>query len=99
MVQKQQLKQNFNGTDNFYTKSVSYTFRQNEIVTDKPNYLGFAVKELSKLSLYETYYDTLQTYFGKKVIQLQKIYTDSLVLGIKTKNVIEDLKNLKDLFD
>ena len=32
---------------------------------DKPNYLRFAVLELSKLHLYETYYDKLQTCFGQ----------------------------------
>ena len=37
---------------------------------DKPIYLGFAVIELSKLQLYETYYDILQPYFGQKNIQL-----------------------------
>ena len=31
---------------------------------DKPTYLGFAILELSKLHMYETYYDTLQPYFG-----------------------------------
>ena len=35
---------------------------------DKPVYLGFAVLELSKLLMYETYYDKLQPYFGEKVI-------------------------------
>ena len=74
MVQKQQLKQNFNGTDNVYTKSVSYTFGQNEIVTDKPNYLGFALEELSKLSLYETYYDTLNTFWEKNYTIAKNIY-------------------------
>ena len=34
---------------------------------DKPIYLGFSVLELSKLHMYETYYDILQPYFGLKI--------------------------------
>ena len=33
---------------------------EHEILMDKPIYLGFAILELSKLHMYETYYDTLQ---------------------------------------
>ena len=39
---------------------------------DKPIYLGLALLELSKLHMYETFYDKLQPYFGmeKKPIAL-----------------------------
>ena len=33
---------------------------------DKPIYLGFAVLELSKLLMNETYYEKLQPSFGEK---------------------------------
>ena len=66
---------------------------------DKPIYLGFGVLELSKLLLYETYYDKLQPYFEQEKIQLQYMDTDSFVLGIDAKNIIKDLKSLGDLFD
>ena len=45
----------------------SHFFRKNEVLMDKPVYLGFAILELSKLHVYETYYDNLQRYFGQKV--------------------------------
>ena len=38
----------------------SYSFKQFEVLMDKPFYLGFAVLDLSKLLMYETYYDKLQ---------------------------------------
>ena len=38
-----------------YENCDSYTFKYNEILMDKPIYLGFAVLELSKLHMYETY--------------------------------------------
>ena len=66
---------------------------------DKPIYLGFAVLELSKLHMYETYYDKLQPYFGQENIQLHYIDTDAFVLSLKTQDIIKDLKNLEDIFD
>ena len=65
---------------------------------DKPIYLGFSVLELSKLLMYETYYDILQPYFGQENIQLLYMDTDSFVLSINTKDIIRDLKNLEDTF-
>ena len=63
---KQQSKLTFNGIHKSYENCDSYTYRQNEILIDKPNYLGLAILELSYLLMYETYYDKLQPYFGKK---------------------------------
>ena len=56
----QQSKLSFNGIQKSYENYYSYTFKKNEIVMDKAIYVGFAVLELSKLHMYETYYDTLQ---------------------------------------
>ena len=66
---------------------------------DKPIYLGFTVLQLSKLLMYETYYDILQPYFGQENIQLHYMDTDSFVLSVNTKDIIKDLKNLEDIFD
>ena len=49
--------------------------------------------------MYETYYDKLQPYFGCENIQLHYMDTDSCVLGVNTKDLIKDLKNLEDIFD
>ena len=62
---KQQSKLTFNGIYTSYEKFDCYTFKQNEVLLDKPIYLGFALLELSKLLMYETYYDKLQPYFKK----------------------------------
>ena len=89
----------FKGIHKAYENCDSYTFKQNEVLMDKPFYLGFSVLELSKLLMYETYYDKLQTYFGQENIKLHYIDCDSFVLSIETENIINDLKNLEDLFD
>ena len=66
---------------------------------DKPNFLGFAVLELSKSHLYETYYDTLQPYFGQENIQIHHIDANAFVLSMNTNDIIKDLKKLEDIFD
>ena len=66
---------------------------------DEPTYLGFAVIELSKLHMYETYYDKLQPYFGQENVQLHYIDTDAFVLSVNTEDIIGDSKNLEDLID
>ena len=66
---------------------------------DKATYVGFSILELSKLHMYETYYDTLQPYFGQENLQLHYIDTDGVFLSMKSKNIIKDLKNLEDVFD
>ena len=66
---------------------------------DKPIYLGFTVLELSKLLMYETYYDKLQPYLGQENLQLHYMDTDSFVLSVNTKDIIKDLKNLEYIFD
>ena len=96
---KQQSKLTFNGIQKSYENYDSYTFKQNEVLMDKPIYLGFTVLELTKLLLYETYYDKLQPFFGQENIQLHYMDCDSFVLSIKTQNIFDDLKNLEDLFD
>ena len=50
---KQQCKLTFNGIHKSYENYDSYTFKQNEVLMDKPIYLGFSVLELSKLLMYE----------------------------------------------
>ena len=96
---KQQSKLTFNGIHKSYDNCDSYTFKQNEVLMDKPIYLGFAVLELSKLHMYETYYNKLQPYFEQENIQLHYMDTDSFVLSVNTKDIIKDLKNLEDIFD
>ena len=94
-----QSKLTFNGIHKSYENCDSYTFKQNEVLMDKPIYLGFTVLELSKFLMYETKYDKFQPYFGQKNIQLHYMDTDSFILSVNTKDIVKDLKNLDDMFD
>ena len=67
---KQQSKLTFSGIHKSYENCDSYTFKQNEALMDKPISLGFTALELSKLLMFETYYDKLQPYFERENIQL-----------------------------
>ena len=96
---EQQSKLTFNIFHKSYENCDSYNFKQNEVLMDKPIYLGFAILELRKLQMYETYYDKIQPYFGQDKLQLQYMDCGSFILSINTENINNDLKNLENLFD
>ena len=89
----------FNGIHISYENSDSYTFKQNEVLMDKPIYLGFVILELSKLLKRETYYDRLQPYLGEKNLHLHYMDVDRFVLSVNTKDIIEYFKMLEVKFD
>ena len=88
---KRQSKLAFIGIHKSYKNYDSYTFKRNEVVMDKAIYVGFSILELSKLQMYETYYGTLQPYFGQIKLQLHYIDTDGMTLSMKTESIIKDL--------
>ena len=92
-------KLTFNGICQSFSNCDSYLEKEHEILMDKPIYLGFAILELSKLHMYETYYDILQSYFGQEDLQLHYMDCDSFILSIESENIIKDLKNLENIFD
>ena len=96
---KQQSKLTFKRIHKSYENYDSYTFRQHDVLVDKPIYLSFSVLELSKLLMYETSYDKLQPYFKQEEIQPHYMDTDSFVLSVNTKDITKNLKNLEDIFD
>ena len=67
-ILKQQSKLTFNGIHKSYENCDSYTFKQNEVLTDKPIYIGLAISEFGKLLISETYYNELQPFFREKSI-------------------------------
>ena len=98
-ILKWQRKLTFNGKCKSFNNCDSYLEKEHEILMDKPIYLEFAILELSKLHMYETYYDTLQPYFGRETLQLHYMDCDSFILSIKSENIIKDPKSLENIFD
>ena len=77
-----------------------YSFNKESIKFTKPIYVGFSVLQLSKLLMYEWYYDKMQQCFGEDSLELHYLDTDSFILSFNPiKNLIEDLKHFKEDFD
>ena len=97
---KRQSKLSFKGIMDHYSKFSVYKFDKEKTVFDKPIYLGFTVLELSKLLMYEFYYNKLQPYW-KQSIQLHYMDTDSFILSFDTNHqeLINFLQENKDEFD
>ena len=76
-----------------------YKFNKECIEFSKPIYLGYTVLELSKLIMYEFYYDKFQPYWGEDNLKLLYADTDSMILAIKTPDLIKDLEYFKEDFD
>src|ERR1700733_12292162 len=64
----------------------------------KPMYLGFSILELSKLVMYEFYYNILRPKFGDR-IELLYQDTDSFVMNIQSNDLYAELDTIKEHFD
>ena len=86
----------FDGIHRSYQDYDSYTFKTIVIRMERPIYLGFAILELSKLLMYEIYYDKLQKYLGQDGIQIHYQDTDAYVMSVRTMDIVNDLDKIQD---
>nr|XP_018912649.1 PREDICTED: uncharacterized protein LOC109040960 [Bemisia tabaci] len=68
------------------------------VFLNKPIYGGFVVLELSKLLMYNFWYNVLKKRYGSK-IRLLATDTDSLIVFIETEDVYEDIKESIEYYD
>jgi hypothetical protein len=68
------------------------------IILNKPIYVGSAVLDLSKLWMYQYWYDYIKPEYGEKV-NLLYTDTDSLVYEVETADIYADMAKNADLFD
>ena len=66
---------------------------KSKVLLKQPVAAGFAVFELSKLHMYEMYYNVLKPKFGEN-IKLAYMDTDSFMLEIKSDRYYQDLLDL-----
>ena len=66
--------------------------KKREVYMNKPIYLGQVILDISKIPMYESFYDYLKLKYGKN-IKLCYIDTDSFVIRIKTDNFYKDISN------
>lgn len=65
--------------------------KKKEIKLDKPNIIGACILEMSKLRMYDFYYNTMKPVFDDRM-RLGMTDTDSLIMRIKTKCWQEEIK-------
>lgn len=69
------------------------------VTLNMPEHVGFGILEISKVIMYEFYYDVLQNMYGDKM-QLLFTDTDSLMIEVETEDFYEDMKKMGlDKFD
>src|SRR5256885_10227988 len=72
--------------------------RKTEVNLNRPTYIGMCVLDLSKLCMYQFYYDMLKVRYGGRV-RLCYTDTDSLLVQIQTDDINADLIDMAAQFD
>ena len=73
--------------------------RKVKVKMNKPIYLGLSILDISKITMYEFWYDYVKIKYEDKA-RLCYMDTDSFVVNIKTKDFYKDIaENVKDRFD
>ena len=75
--------------------------KKGTVVLDKPISIGFAVLDISKIRMFDFYYNTILPFYGVENVSIGFSDTDSLYFHIKTEDLYADLANasLCDNFD
>ena len=71
----------------------------NEVLMDKPIYVGLAVLDLSKLLMYQFHYDKMMNWFGPERLLLCYMDTDSFIYEIRSNNLDDELYEHREEFD
>ena len=70
-----------------------------KVKMNKPIYLGLSILEISKIIMYEFWYDYVKKKYGD-MVKLCYMDTDSLIVNIKTKDFYKDIaKDFEERFD
>ena len=70
-----------------------------KVIMNKPIYLGLSILDLSKILMYEFWYDCIKPKFQNNVM-LCYMDTDSYVINIKTEDFYKDIADdVEKLFD
>ena len=70
-----------------------------KVKMNKPIYLGLSILEISKIIMYEFWYDYMKKKYGD-MVKLCYTDTDSLIMNIKTKDFYKDIaRDVEERFD
>ena len=90
---------NYHTTKLFTEHLLAIEMKKVEILMNKPVYLGLSILELSKILMYEFWYDYVKPKYGEKV-KLCYMDTDSFIVYIKTDDIYKDIaEDVETRFD
>ena len=70
-----------------------------KVKMNKPIYLGLSILDISKITMYEFWYDFMKSKYGNRA-KLFYMDTDSFIINIKTEDFYEDIsENVIERFD
>ena len=95
LIKKKEIEKNTQRQSNVSFKKIqksqtfhdSYTIKQIEVLMDQPNNLAFAVLRLSKLLIYEIYYDEFQPNFNRKIYNVNVLMPTYLYQALYQKTL------------
>ena len=73
-----------------YQKFINVEMKKGKVKMNKPIYLGLSILEISKIIMYEFWYDYVKKKYGD-MVKLCYMDTDSLIMNIKTKDFYKDI--------
>ena len=87
-------------TINYISEDLSIIeMNRTKVKMNKPIYLGLSILEISKLLMYELWYDYMKPKYGNEV-KLCYMDTDSFIMNIKTEDFYKDIANdVEERFD
>ena len=78
-------------TTKFFTENlIAIEMKKTEIIMNKPVFLGLSILELSKILMYESWYDYVKPKYEEKA-KLCYMDTDSFIVYIKTDDLHNDI--------
>ena len=70
-----------------------------KVKMNKPIYLGLSILDISKITMYEFWYDFMKSKYGNRA-KLCYMDTDSFIINVKTEDFYEDIsENVMERFD
>lgn len=91
-VEKLIAQTNFEIRTIFAENLVAVHMKKTKIIFNKPIYVGMSTLDISKIYMYDFYYNVMKKQYHDKVSLLYTV-TDFLIMEIKTKDFHNDVKN------
>ena len=83
---------NYHAIKCFSENLLAMEMKKRKVKMNKPIYLGLSILEISKILMYEFWYDYMKPKYGDNV-KLCYMDTDSFIIRIKTEAFYEDIAN------